>query len=66
VIKGMTRYPIPVVLPARLAVDRSVTGRGLGGWLLRDAMLGTLAAAQAWSGYIRRIVYIWIDGEALG
>jgi GNAT superfamily N-acetyltransferase len=35
-----------VVLLARLAVDVSVTGRGLGAWLLRDAMLRTLAAAD--------------------
>ena len=46
VIKGMPRYPVPVVLLARLAVDVSVTGRGLGAWLLRDAMLRTLAAAD--------------------
>jgi len=46
VVKGMARYPIPVVLLARLAVDRSVTSRGLGAWLLRDAMLRTLGAAQ--------------------
>lgn len=44
--KGMPRYPVPVVLLARLAVDLSVTGRGLGGWLLRDAMLRTVAAAE--------------------
>jgi hypothetical protein len=35
VIRGMPKYPIPVVLLARLAVDRSVVGRGLGAWLLR-------------------------------
>lgn len=46
VIKGMPRYPVPVVLLARLAVDVSVTGRGLGAWLLRDAMLRTLAAGE--------------------
>jgi GNAT superfamily N-acetyltransferase len=46
VIKGMPRYPIPVVLLARLAVDLSVAGRGLGAWLLRDAMLRTLAASE--------------------
>jgi GNAT superfamily N-acetyltransferase len=45
-IKGMPQYPIPVVLLARLAVDVSVTGRGLGAWLLRDAMLRTLAASE--------------------
>jgi GNAT superfamily N-acetyltransferase len=44
-IKGMPRYPIPVVLLARLAVDITVGGRGLGSWLLR-AMLRALAASQ--------------------
>jgi len=37
--KGMPRHPIPAALLARLAVDRTVQGRGLGAWLLRDAML---------------------------
>ena len=41
----MPRHPIPVVLLTRLAVDRSAQGHGLGAWLLRDAMLRTLAAA---------------------
>jgi GNAT superfamily N-acetyltransferase len=45
IVKGMPQYPIPVVLLARLAVDLSVAGRGLGAWLLRDAMTRTLAAA---------------------
>ena len=45
-IKGMPRYPVPVVLLARLAVDRTVAGRGLGAWLLRDAMIRTVAAAD--------------------
>lgn len=38
--------PVPVVLLAPLAVDVSVTGRGLGAWLPRDAMLRTLSAAE--------------------
>jgi len=42
----MPQYPIPVVLLARLAVDLSVAGRGLGAWLLRDVMTRTLAAAE--------------------
>jgi GNAT superfamily N-acetyltransferase len=46
VIKGMPHYPIPVVVLARLAVDVSVSGRGLGAWLLRDAISRTLAAAE--------------------
>lgn len=43
--RGMPRHPIPAVLLARLAVDRSVQGNGLGAFLLRDAMARTLAAA---------------------
>jgi GNAT superfamily N-acetyltransferase len=46
VIKGMPRYPVPVVLLARLAVDVSVARQGLGSWLLRDAMTRTLAASE--------------------
>jgi GNAT superfamily N-acetyltransferase len=45
--KGMPRHPIPAVLLARLAVDRSVAGRGIGAWLLRDAMRRTLSVADA-------------------
>jgi len=43
--KGMPRHPIPVVLLARLAVDASAQGRGIGTFLLRDAMTRTAAAA---------------------
>jgi GNAT superfamily N-acetyltransferase len=43
--KGMPGHPIPVVLLARLAVDESVQGRGIGSFLLRDAMTRTAAAA---------------------
>jgi GNAT superfamily N-acetyltransferase len=45
-LKGMPHYPIPVVLLARLAVDLSVGRRGLGAWLLRDAMMRTLATSE--------------------
>jgi GNAT superfamily N-acetyltransferase len=44
--RGMPRHPIPAVLLARLAVDRTVQGHGLGVWLLRDAMLRTVSAAE--------------------
>ena len=43
--KGMPQHPIPVVLLARLAVDQSVQSRGIGSFLLRDAMTRTAAAA---------------------
>jgi GNAT superfamily N-acetyltransferase len=46
-VKGMPQHPIPAVLLARLAVDKSVRGRGIGAWLLRDAMLRTLSAADS-------------------
>lgn len=45
--KGMPRHRIPAALLARLATDQSVRGRGLGAWLLRDAMLRTLTAAES-------------------
>jgi len=44
--KGMARHPSPAGLLMRLAVDRTVQGNGLGAWLLRDAMLRTLSAAE--------------------
>jgi predicted N-acetyltransferase YhbS len=44
--KGMPKYPIPAMLLARLAVDESVKGKGLGAFLLRDAMVRTVAVSQ--------------------
>jgi predicted N-acetyltransferase YhbS len=44
--RGMPRHPVPVVILARLAVDRRDQGRGVGRGLLRDAMLRTLTAAE--------------------
>ncbi len=44
--KGMPRHPIPAALLARLAVDTTVQGRGVGAWLLRDAMLRAVSAAD--------------------
>jgi GNAT superfamily N-acetyltransferase len=35
--EGMPPYDIPIIVLAHLAVDRSLNGRGFGGWLLRDA-----------------------------
>jgi GNAT superfamily N-acetyltransferase len=58
----MPRYPIPVVLLARLAVDNSVVGRGIGAWLLRDAMTRTLAAANTIG--VRALLVHAIDDQA--
>ena len=46
VATGMPRRPIPVMLLARLAIDRSWQGRGLGAAMLADAMRRTLQAAD--------------------
>jgi GNAT superfamily N-acetyltransferase len=62
VIKGMPQYPIPVVLLARLAVDLSVAGRGLGAWLLRDAMMRALAASETIG--VRAMLVHAIDEDA--
>ena len=39
--------PIPAIILARLAVDESYQGQGIGGGLLQDATLRSLSAAQA-------------------
>lgn len=44
--KQLGRYPIPVVLLARLAVDQRFQGRGAGAALLIDALRRSYAAAQ--------------------
>jgi len=46
VARGLARHPIPVMLLARLAVDRPEQGRGLGRALLKDALLRTLQASE--------------------
>lgn len=46
IAKGLARHPVPVVVLARLAVDRRETGRGLGKALLKDALLRIEAAAD--------------------
>jgi GNAT superfamily N-acetyltransferase len=44
--KGIGKYPIPVMILARLAVDVRENGQGLGKALLKDAILRTLQAAE--------------------
>jgi GNAT superfamily N-acetyltransferase len=46
VARGLARHPVPVILLARLAVDRSEQGRGLGAGLLKDALLRAAQAAD--------------------
>ena len=37
--RGLARHPVPLLLIARLAVDRAEQGKGLGKALLKDALL---------------------------
>ena len=45
-VRRNTPDPVPIVLLARLAVDVSVKGQGLGRGLLKDAFLRVYAAAE--------------------
>jgi GNAT superfamily N-acetyltransferase len=61
--KGMSkRFPIPVVLLARLAIDRSQQGRGLGAALLADATRRAVRAADEVG--IRAILVDAVDARA--
>ena len=62
--RGMPRHPIPVMLLARLAVDRSVQGEGVGATLLADAMQRTLLVAEETG--IRLLLVHALDHEAKG
>ena len=44
--KGLARHPLPIMLLARLAVDRRWQRQGVGKALLRDAMQRTIQAAD--------------------
>jgi GNAT superfamily N-acetyltransferase len=44
--KGLARHEVPLVLLARLAVDRTVQGHGLGASLLQDAFVRFLSVQE--------------------
>jgi len=44
--KGMPKHPIPAMLLARLAVDKTAQGKGVGAFLLKDAMSRALSVAE--------------------
>jgi GNAT superfamily N-acetyltransferase len=46
VMKGLAHHPVPVMILARLAVDKEHQRRGLGQALLKDALLRTAQAAD--------------------
>lgn len=46
VAQGMGQYPVPITLLARLAVDISEKGKGLGRGLLKDAVLRAYQASD--------------------
>jgi GNAT superfamily N-acetyltransferase len=45
-LKGLARHSVPVMILARLAVDRTEQGMGIGKALLKDALLRTAQAAD--------------------
>jgi predicted N-acetyltransferase YhbS len=46
IVKGLGRYPVPVILLTRLGVHVEEQGRGLGSALVRDALLQTASIAN--------------------
>ena len=45
-VRGLPRFPVPIVLLARLAIDSSAQGRGLGIGLLYEALHRAALAAE--------------------
>ena len=62
IAKGLAKHPIGVILLARLAVDRTERGKGLGQAMLHDALSRALAAADVIGA--RAILVHAIDEEA--
>jgi GNAT superfamily N-acetyltransferase len=62
--KGLARHPIPVILLARLAVDNSLQGRGVGPALLKDALTRSAHAAETIG--VRAVLVHAKDDQAKG
>jgi GNAT superfamily N-acetyltransferase len=56
--RKLSLHPVPVVLLARLAVDRSIQGQGLGGALLVDALERCLNLAEVLGVHAVEVVAI--------
>ncbi len=48
--RGLANYPVPVIIIARLAVDKTEQGAGIGKGLLKDALLRIIGAADIIGG----------------
>lgn len=44
--KGLANHPVPVIVLARLAVDRTEQGKGIGKAMIKDALVRIAAAAD--------------------
>ena len=60
--QGLANHPIPIALLARLAVDKTEQGNGLGRALLKDALLRIERAADVLG--IRAVLVHAMDAEA--
>ena len=61
-VRDMPVYPVGMVLPARLAVDQSQQGRGVGAMLLAQALRKAVAAGEVVAA--RLIVVDAVDEDA--
>ncbi len=62
-VRGLPAYPVGMVLLARLAIDRSEQGAGLGGLLLAEALRKAIDAGEAAAA--RLVVVDAIDDDAV-
>lgn len=64
IARGQAAHPLPVILLARLAVDRREHGRGLGAALLKNALSRIVAAVDIVAA--RAVLVHAIDDDARG
>ena len=64
IVQGLANHPVPVVLLARLAVDVTEQGKGLGSALLKDALLRIVEAADVIG--VRAVLVHALDEEVRG
>jgi GNAT superfamily N-acetyltransferase len=62
IAKGLASHPVSVILLARLAVDQTQQGKGIGKLLLRDALSRSLEAAEIIGA--RAVLVHALDNEA--